>query len=246
MPVNELLLRKVKKGDPLSAREYNEIIRLLKRKVTGPNVVETATGWHIRPEPPPPAAPATRAYVDEYCYVKSNDADASFGWDNQAIARTVKAGETWVGIFKFAEMLEPFPIVGNSAVLIVGDVDSIIVYVDDASANWGFKIDLYRINEDFTPQTLTYNQYLALDTTLLAVEFYKTVWNIKTADAEDIGYVNYPAFITYKAFIESPNAVDAYGFALVPSVIVGANGSFIHATIDRALSLEAWFGWQNP
>ncbi len=48
MAVNELILRKAKKGNPVSAKAWNEIIRLLKRTITGPNVVETAYGWHIR------------------------------------------------------------------------------------------------------------------------------------------------------------------------------------------------------
>jgi len=46
--INEIVLRKVKRGDPISAREWNEFVRLLKRTITGPNVVETSTGWHIK------------------------------------------------------------------------------------------------------------------------------------------------------------------------------------------------------
>lgn len=45
---NEARLRDVMKGDPISARQWNEVLRLLKRNVTGPDVIETATGWHIK------------------------------------------------------------------------------------------------------------------------------------------------------------------------------------------------------
>lgn len=51
MAVNELMLRRAKKGDAVSARVRNEIVRLLKRTITGPNVVETAYGWHVRRDP---------------------------------------------------------------------------------------------------------------------------------------------------------------------------------------------------
>lgn len=44
-------LSAVIRGDFISADHYNSILRLLRRRVTGPMVVETLEGWHIRRDP---------------------------------------------------------------------------------------------------------------------------------------------------------------------------------------------------
>ena len=46
--MNEYELRNVKVGDRISARMQNEILRVLRRRVTGPFVRETSDGWHVR------------------------------------------------------------------------------------------------------------------------------------------------------------------------------------------------------
>lgn len=48
----------VRPGDPIIAEQATVVKRLLNRKVTGPGVIETATGWHIRPLPGGRGTPA--------------------------------------------------------------------------------------------------------------------------------------------------------------------------------------------
>ena len=42
-------LREVREGDVPSASQWNIMVALLKRRVTGPNIYEDSTGWHFRP-----------------------------------------------------------------------------------------------------------------------------------------------------------------------------------------------------
>lgn len=42
---------KVREGDPITMERWNALVDLAARKVTGPNVVETSSGWHIRGVP---------------------------------------------------------------------------------------------------------------------------------------------------------------------------------------------------
>lgn len=243
MSINELLLRKVMKGDPLSAREHNEIIRLLKRKITGPLVQETSTGWHIRREPSTPEV-VDHVYIDEYCYVKSDDANASFGWDNSAVIKAVKAGATWIGVFKFTDRLSPFP-VGETVreSLVIGERTTLNADIADTSAAWTLKIGVHRINEDFTPQTLTYNQYVALDTDVLHPTFFQIESHTLTDAAEDMLWHIIFFATCHQGFLDSMFNSEIYGVALVPSVPTGANGTSIDLTMTRALSWEAWAEW---
>jgi hypothetical protein len=48
--MNEFDLPAVKKGDRLSAKQQNILRRLVRRRITGPNVIETGDGWHVRRE----------------------------------------------------------------------------------------------------------------------------------------------------------------------------------------------------
>ncbi|HUS47383.1 MAG TPA: hypothetical protein VM098_04655 [Phycisphaerae bacterium] len=41
-------LREVREGDVPSASQWNIMVALLKRRVTGPNIYEDSTGWHFR------------------------------------------------------------------------------------------------------------------------------------------------------------------------------------------------------
>ena len=45
------ILRDVKTGQPVSAKQWNEMVRRVNRKITGPRVIETPHGWHIRDTP---------------------------------------------------------------------------------------------------------------------------------------------------------------------------------------------------
>lgn len=42
-------LQKVKIGDPITADFINTVVEMTRREVTGPGVVASASGWHIRP-----------------------------------------------------------------------------------------------------------------------------------------------------------------------------------------------------
>lgn len=44
-------LHPVREGDALSAEDWNRLRKLASRRVTGPLVVETSEGWHIRRDP---------------------------------------------------------------------------------------------------------------------------------------------------------------------------------------------------
>lgn len=46
--MNDNEFKNVKPGDVISAKLFNAMTRLLKRKVTGPDVQETSDGWHVR------------------------------------------------------------------------------------------------------------------------------------------------------------------------------------------------------
>lgn len=46
--MNENVMQPTKRGDPITAKGYSELVRRSKRKITGHDVVETAYGWHIR------------------------------------------------------------------------------------------------------------------------------------------------------------------------------------------------------
>lgn len=50
------MLHHVRPGDRPSASQWNLMVDLLKRRVTGDGVYEDATGWHIRPTATTPAA----------------------------------------------------------------------------------------------------------------------------------------------------------------------------------------------
>ncbi len=45
-------LDEVSAGERISAEQWNFIVNLLRRKITGPDVVEHTTGWHIARPPP--------------------------------------------------------------------------------------------------------------------------------------------------------------------------------------------------
>lgn len=43
----------VRPGELVTAEKWNAVIKFLTRDVTGPNVVKSATGWHVRRDPRP-------------------------------------------------------------------------------------------------------------------------------------------------------------------------------------------------
>ena len=167
MGVNSFLLKKVKAGDPLSASEHNEIIRLLNRRVTGPNVIETSTGWHIRPDPPSPAAATSfEIAISEWAQVRDTDANTTY--DYQAASSEIllnSSGDEYRMVYRLDDA--PY---GDFGGLIEHDIMSLgkqsgvvdpngIWYVGDTGGDKTviIQLQLRAITEDFDCATITWN-----------------------------------------------------------------------------------------
>ncbi len=92
-----------KDGDVISAAQWNELVRLAKREVTGPRVVKSPDGWHIRD------APRTEPGADNLSFVviRSINDSTDRAVNVQKVKPTIVDGE-WTGGFHTVGD-EPFP-----------------------------------------------------------------------------------------------------------------------------------------
>lgn len=110
-------------GDVVSSRQHNEIIQLLKRKVTGPLVVETAEGWHVRRDPTRKQAMMGR--------ITGSVFDGTYAWervtlDPDGVVILIPGGETGDNAINLAEIITPLnePVLAGTIVQLILEVRS--------------------------------------------------------------------------------------------------------------------------
>ena len=157
-----------------------------------------------------PSGAISREYITEFCTVDDqNPGSVVFGQPNNAKAQiayqsAAPPAEYMVAAFKFANQLPS--IVPNNPTLHLSDIH--IHFYD--RRNWvaiipqTLKFYLVKIEEDFDPTTLTYNQYVALDKMLYAAPSFR-----QHLSSNALGF---PAWI--QSDIEDPGISTRWGITI--------------------------------
>lgn len=200
-------------------------------------------------------AAISRVYINEHCYVKSDDVNVAFGGPTTAIALTTPDNATkHVGIFKFASVL---PSAGGQDITIVlakstqGINSGTVTGFGVSGRVYTLNVRLEYIKEDFDTSSLTYAQYSALDKVSLAT--VGNIWDIDSAMTTDITFTSFRTakdrlILSASAFASlfSPS-YDVYGIAItlvLGEVLVAGtfSGTFVR-TMGADGDYLSWIEW---